>query len=60
LGYIPARLLEPIVEKGDLKLIIPSELSLMVLVGTVALCLFAAAISFRKVSNIDPALVFRV
>ncbi len=60
LGYIPARLLEPVVEKGDLKLIIPSELSLTVLVGTVVLCLFAAAISFRKVSNIDPALVFRV
>lgn len=60
LGYIPARLLEPVVEQGDLKLIIPTELSLTVFVGTVALCLIAAAVSFRKVSNIDPALVFRV
>ena len=60
LGYVPARLLEPLVARGDLKLIIPFELSVLVFVGTVALCLLAAAVSFRKVSNIDPALVFRV
>lgn len=60
LGYVPARLLEPLVARGDLKLIIPLELSALVFVGTVVLCLLAAAVSFRKVSNIDPALVFRV
>lgn len=60
LGYVPARALEPLVEKGDLKLIISSELTATVLVGTVVLCLLSAAISFRKVASIDPALVFRV
>jgi putative ABC transport system permease protein len=60
LGYVPARLLEPVVEQGDLRLIIPPELSLSVFIGTVALCLLAAAMSFRKVAGIDPALVFRV
>lgn len=60
LGYAPARALEPVVAKGDLKLIIPPELSAAVFVGTVMLCLLAAAVSFRKVANLDPALVFRV
>jgi putative ABC transport system permease protein len=60
LGYLPARALEPVIAKADLKLIIPSELSLTVLVGTVLLCLLAALVSFRKVARIDPALVFRV
>jgi len=59
LGYLPARALEPVIASADLKLIIPSELSLTVLVGTVALCLLAAVVSFRKVASIDPALVFR-
>jgi putative ABC transport system permease protein len=60
LGYIPARLLEPVIAGADLKLIIPAELSVTVLLGTIVLCLLAAAVSFRKVSSIDPALVFRV
>jgi ABC-type lipoprotein release transport system permease subunit len=30
-----------------------------VFAGTLALCLAAAIISFRKVAGIDPALVFR-
>lgn len=60
LGYVPARLFEPLIEKADLRLLVPTELSLTVFVGTVALCLLAAAVSVRKVANIDPALVFRV
>jgi putative ABC transport system permease protein len=60
LGYIPARLLEPLVAKGGLQLILPPELIAVTLVGTVVLCLLSAAISFRKVATIDPALVFRV
>jgi putative ABC transport system permease protein len=60
LGYIPARLLEPLVAQNDLQLIMPSELIAMTLVGTIVLCLLSAAISFRKVASIDPALVFRV
>lgn len=60
LGYVPARALEPVIAKADLQLIIPGELSMTVLAGTVALCLAAAIVSFRKVASIDPALVFRV
>src|SRR5690606_11228428 len=60
LGYLPARALEPVIARADLKLIIPSELSITVLIGTVLLCLLAAVVSFRKVASIDPALVFRV
>jgi putative ABC transport system permease protein len=54
-----ARLLQPAMEKIDLKLIIVPELAAGVAVGTLALCLAAAMISFRKVASIDPALVFR-
>jgi putative ABC transport system permease protein len=42
-----------------LKLILPTELTVVVFVGTVVLCLVAAMISFRKVASIDPGLVFR-
>ena len=59
LGGGMARLLQPAMEKIDLKLIIVPELAAGVAVGTLALCLAAAMISFRKVASIDPALVFR-
>jgi putative ABC transport system permease protein len=59
LGYLPAQLLKPAIASAGLKLIIAPELTLVVLVGTVALCLGSALISFRKVASIDPALVFR-
>jgi putative ABC transport system permease protein len=42
-----------------LKLIISPSFAATVGVGTLALCLAAAMISFRKVARIDPALVFR-
>ena len=59
LGALQAFALRPVMAKIDLKLIIPTELYVMVLIGAVALCLGAAVISFRKVATIDPALVFR-
>ena len=59
LGYLPAQLLKPVIASAGLKLIIEPELTAMVLVGTVALCLLSTLISFRKVASIDPALVFR-
>ena len=58
-GLIPSFALRPLVEKGDLKLIIPLEFTGIVFVGTVVLCMAAAMISFRKVASIDPGLVFR-
>ncbi|HXK18303.1 MAG TPA: FtsX-like permease family protein, partial [Polyangiaceae bacterium] len=60
LGYIPAQFLKPVIASAGLKLIIAPELTLVVLVGTVALCLVSALVSFRKVAGIDPALVFRI
>lgn len=59
LGALQAFALRPVMAKIDLKLIIPTELYVYVLIGAIALCLGAALISFRKVASIDPALVFR-
>lgn len=59
LGALQAFALRPVMARIDLKLIIPTELYVLVLIGAIALCLTAAVISFRKVASIDPALVFR-
>jgi putative ABC transport system permease protein len=58
-GAIPSYLVGKFIGRADLKLIIPPALWAGVFVGTVAMCLAAALISFRKVASIDPALVFR-
>jgi putative ABC transport system permease protein len=54
-----AYLLRPAMAKIDLKLLISQDFTLIVLAGTLVLCLASAVISFRKVARIDPALVFR-
>jgi putative ABC transport system permease protein len=59
LGYVPAQLLKPVIASAGLKLIIAPEITAIVLVGTLLLCLVSALVSFRKVASIDPALVFR-
>jgi putative ABC transport system permease protein len=59
LGALGALVLGPVMASVDLKLIVPPVLGVAVFVGTFALCLGAAMISFRKVAAIDPALVFR-
>jgi len=59
LGYAPAQALKPVIASAGLKLIIEPRVILVVLVGTVLLCLVSALVSFRKVASIDPALVFR-
>jgi len=58
-GAIPSYLVGTLITKADLKLIIPPSLWTGVFVGTVAMCLAASLLSFRKVASIDPALVFR-
>ena len=58
-GRLMAALLAPAMAQIRLKLIISTEFAAIVFVGTLALCLFAALVSFRKVAKIDPALVFR-
>jgi putative ABC transport system permease protein len=59
LGYAPAQALKPVIASAGLKLIIEPRVIVIVLAGTVLLCLVSALVSFRKVASIDPALVFR-
>ncbi len=59
LGSVMAHGLRPIMAGIDLKLILTPSLCLVVFAGTLALCLGASAISFRRVASLDPALVFR-
>jgi putative ABC transport system permease protein len=59
LGGAMASGLRPAMAAIDLKLILTPPLAAVVFAGTLALCLGAAALSFRKVAAIDPALVFR-
>ena len=59
IGSLMAQAMRPAIQKMDLKLIIPTPFFIIVFFGALALCLAAAAISFRKVASIDPALVFR-
>ena len=51
--------LRPLMAKISLHLIIPQPLLAVVLAGTIAMCLAASMLSFRKIASIDPALVFR-
>ena len=59
LGVVQAFAMQPLVHKIDLKLMIPDNFLIFVFFGSLLMCLGAALISFRKVSAIDPALVFR-
>jgi putative ABC transport system permease protein len=58
-GVLPSLAIRPLVARADLKLLIPPEFTLVVFAGTLAMCLLAAMVSFRKVASIDPGLVFR-
>jgi putative ABC transport system permease protein len=49
----------PLLARMDLKLVLTPEVAARVFVGTLALCLAASAISFRKVATLDPATVLR-
>src|SRR5208337_850469 len=59
LGAAMAYGLRPLLAGLDLKLILTPTFSIYVFAGTLALCLGASAISFRRVASLDPALVFR-
>jgi putative ABC transport system permease protein len=59
LGALQTAAIRPLMEKIDLKLIIPNPLFVAVFLGSIALCLAASMLSFRKVATIEPALVFR-
>jgi putative ABC transport system permease protein len=59
LGTAMAFGLRPLMAAIDLRLVLTPPFAAMVFAGTLALCLAASAISFRKVAALDPALVFR-
>ena len=59
LGALMSYAMRPVIAKIDLKLIITPAFAAIVFAGSIAMCLGAAMISFRKVASIDPALVFR-
>ncbi len=59
LGAAMAYGIRPVMASLDLRLSLTPPLAISVFVGTLALCLGAAAISCRKVATLDPAMVFR-
>ncbi|HEU4584488.1 MAG TPA: ABC transporter permease [Gemmatimonadaceae bacterium] len=63
IGFVAAELptwaLRPVLATVGLKSVVPMHIHILTFVGTVVLCLVAATIPFRKISRIDPALVFR-
>lgn len=59
-GTILALCLRELLARGaELKMLVPPSLWGITFAGTIVLCLAAALISFRKVSRLDPAMVFR-
>ncbi|HVN75567.1 MAG TPA: ABC transporter permease [Thermoanaerobaculaceae bacterium] len=58
-GAAQSYAMRPLVARIHLHLLIPTAFVAAVAVGTVAMCLAAGMISYRKVASIDPALVFR-
>lgn len=59
-GVVLAMGLRSALARGaDLKMLVPASVWGATFVGTIVLCLAAALISFRKVSRLDPAMVFR-
>ncbi len=51
--------LAPLLQSFDMKMIVSPTLAGLVFVGTQALCVGAASLSFHKVASLDPAIVFR-
>jgi putative ABC transport system permease protein len=58
-GSAMAHAARPILARVDLALVLEPEFAAAVFASTLALCLCASAISFRKIASIDPALVLR-
>jgi putative ABC transport system permease protein len=59
LGAGISLLMRPLMGKLDLNVLLTPSFTATVFAGTVLMCLGAAVFSFRRVSAIDPALVFR-
>ena len=59
LGGLISLAMRPLMAKLYLSVLVSPRFAFAVFVGTVLMCLGAAMLSFRRVSAIDPALVFR-
>ena len=59
LGGLMSLGMRPLMARLYLNVLISPRFAVAVFVGTVLMCLGAAMLSFRRVANIDPALVFR-
>lgn len=59
IGALLTLAMAPGVAAIGLRLILPASVWIAVALGTVVMCLLSAGVSFRKVANIDPGLVFR-
>jgi putative ABC transport system permease protein len=59
LGGLMSLAMRPAMAKLYLNVLISPGFAAAVFVGTIAMCLGAAMLSFRRVASIDPALVFR-
>lgn len=58
-GALLTLAMKPAVSAIGLKLILPPPVWFAVGIGTLLMCVLSAGVSFRKVANIDPGLVFR-
>jgi putative ABC transport system permease protein len=58
-GGLMSMAMRPVMAKLYLNVLVSPAFAAAVFVGTVAMCLGAAMLSFRRVAGIDPALVFR-
>lgn len=59
IGGAMAAILAPVMAGIDLKLIVAPRFAVEVFIGTLVLCVASAALSFRQVARLDPAVVFR-
>jgi putative ABC transport system permease protein len=59
LGIVPVFVLRALARGVGLDLVLTVELALTVLVAAIVLCLAASLLTFRRITRIDPALVFR-
>lgn len=59
IGALLTLAMQPAVRAIGLRLILPPQVWFVVGIGTLLMCVLSAGVSFRKVANIDPGLVFR-
>ncbi len=59
MGTAATLALVPVLAKIDMPLVVRADQAALIFAGTLGLCLLASAWSFRRISNIDPAIVFR-